>query len=137
MVTDAVRVRRSSADDQDGIKTLADANEASLGFILRPVLAGGIYRGWTAVAEQAGRVIGFVHYRHRQDFQTTLYEICVDEAFRRNGGGPSLVQALAPESKTLHKACIRIEAPGDLPADKFYQRLGSALAGTERANRAR
>jgi ribosomal protein S18 acetylase RimI-like enzyme len=135
MGVDNMRVRKARAEDLDAVKALADANKASLGFVLRPALAAGIQRDWLMVAERAGQVIGFVHYRHRQDSQTTLYEICVDEASRRNGVGRSLVQALAIESQALGRACIRLKSPADLLANKFYQQLGFELVGTEPGKR--
>ena len=67
MGVDNVRVRKARAEDLDAIKALADANKASLGFVLRPALAAGIEQEWLLVAERTGHVIGFVHYRHRQD----------------------------------------------------------------------
>lgn len=135
MGADNVRVRKARVEDLDAVKALADANKASLGFVLRPALAAGIQRDWLLIAERAGQVIGFVHYRHRQDSQTTLYEICVDEASRRNGVGRSLVRALAVESQSLGKARIRLKSPTDLLANKFYQQLGFELVGTEHGKR--
>jgi ribosomal protein S18 acetylase RimI-like enzyme len=131
MDTDKTRVRKACAEDLDSIKALADANKSSLGFVLRPALAAGIQRGWLLVAEHAGHVIGFLHYRHRQDSQTTLYEICVDKAWRGNGVGRSLVQALAAESEAMGKVRIRLKAPTDLPANVFYRQVGFILAGVE------
>ncbi len=69
-----VIVRKAQAEDLDAVKALADANRASLGFVLRPALADGIEAGWLLVAERGGRVIGFVHYRHRKDARTTIYQ---------------------------------------------------------------
>lgn len=135
MGDNSVHVRKARAEDLDAIKALADANKASLGFVLRPALAAGIERGWLLIAERAGQVIGFVHYRHRQDSQTTLYEICVDEASRRNGVGRSLVQALSAESQALGKACIRLKAPVDLSANEFYQQTGFALVNVHQGKR--
>lgn len=135
MGIDNMRVRKAQAEDLDAVKALADANKASLGFVLRSALAAGIQRDWLLVAERAGQVIGFVHYRHRQDSRTTLYEICVDEASRRNGVGRSLVQALAVESQSLGKACIWLKCPADLPANEFYGRLGFVLTAVEQGRR--
>jgi len=133
--TNWVCVRKAHADDLDAIKSLADANKASLGFVLRPALAAGIQQGWLLVAEQDEHVIGFVHYRHCRDTQTTLYEICVDEACRGNGVGRALVQALLAESATLGQAFIRLKAPVDLPANKFYQQLGFTLTDAKQGKR--
>jgi N-acetylglutamate synthase-like GNAT family acetyltransferase len=135
MGIDNVHVRKARVEDLDAIKALADANKASLGFVLRPVLAAGIQRDWLLVAERAGQVIGFVHHRHRQDSQTTLYEICVDEASRRNGVGRSLVQALTAESRSLGKIRVCLKAPADLPANEFYRQLGFALTDVQQGKR--
>jgi len=130
-----VCVRKACAEDLDAVKALADANKSALGFVLRPALAAGIQRGWLLVAEQVGQVIGFVHYRHRQDAQTTLYEICVGEAQRGNSVGRALVQALAAESEALGKLCIRLKAPADLPANEFYRQMGFTLVSVEQGKR--
>ena len=135
MGVDQVRVRKARVEDLDAVKALADANKSSLGFVLRPALAAGIQGDWLLVAERAGQVIGFVHYRHRQDSQTTLYEICVDEASRRSGVGRSLVQALTIESQALGKACIRLKAPTSLPANDFYRCLGFVLTDVQQGRR--
>jgi ribosomal protein S18 acetylase RimI-like enzyme len=141
MEPNGVRVRKACMEDLDAIKSLADANKVALGFVLRPALAAGVQRGWLLVAERAGQVaeqphvIGFVHYRHRRDAQTTLYEICVEEAWRGNGVGRALVRALLVESAARGKVCIRLKAPSDLPANKFYQQLGFTLADTEQGKR--
>jgi N-acetylglutamate synthase-like GNAT family acetyltransferase len=135
MSTDKIQVRKAHAEDLDAIKALADANKSALGFVLRPALAAGIERGWLLVAEYAGLVIGFIHYRHRQDSQTTLYEICVDKAWRGNDVGGSLVQGLAAESEALGKVRIRLKAPADLPANKFYRQMGFTLANVEQGKR--
>jgi len=135
MGIDEMLVRKARAEDLDAIKVLTDANKSSLGFVLRPALADGIQRGWLLVVEQAGQVIGFVHYRHRRDSRTTLYEICVDEAWRGNGVGRSLVQALAAESEALGKVCIRLKAPADLPANEFYRQTGFTLVNVQEGKR--
>jgi len=137
MDTNEVRVRKACAEDLDAVKALADANKSALGFVLRPALAAGIQRGWLLVAEQAGQVIGFIHYRHRQDSRTTLHEICVDETWRGNGVGRLLVQALAAESEALGKLCIRLKSPADLPANEFYRQMGFTLVGVEQGKRRR
>jgi GNAT superfamily N-acetyltransferase len=119
-------------EDLNSIKVLADANKAALGFVLRPALAAGIKKGWVLVAENCNqRIIGFVHYRHRQDSQTTLYEICLDEDWRGNGVGRSLIGALSDEAAILGKDRIRLKSPVDLSANGFYQALGFTLLGVE------
>lgn len=132
MANDVVQVRKAETNDLDSIKALADANRKTLGFVLRATLAVGIQRNWMLVAESSNCVlIGFVHYRHRQNSQTTLYEICVHEAYRYNGFGRALIQALVKESTTLGKADIYLKAPINIPANEFYRNMGFTSVGVD------
>lgn len=131
MKPEGVLARKATVGDLDSVRALANANRPALGFVPGPVLAAGIEHGWLIVAESRGQVVGFVHYRHRKDLQTTLYEICVDETWRRRGVGHLLIRALVAECTTLKKASLRLKCPEDLPANRFYQALGFLLAGKE------
>jgi N-acetylglutamate synthase-like GNAT family acetyltransferase len=127
-----VLIRRAESRDLNAIKRLADENRAALGFVLRPALAAAIEQGWVLVAEQAkGELVGFVHYRHRRDAQTTLHEICVADGFRTKGIGRRLVVTLVMEAAALEKTRIQLKAPVDIPANAFYQTVGFALERTE------
>jgi N-acetylglutamate synthase-like GNAT family acetyltransferase len=120
-------LRKANTADLDAIKRIADDNRQALGFIRRSALDSSVQNGWLIVAEDAGQIIGFVNYRHRQDRQTTLYEICVAEPKRRCGVGIALVKALSKESGALGKDRIRLKAPSDLPANIFYRNIGFTL----------
>jgi ribosomal protein S18 acetylase RimI-like enzyme len=78
------------------------------------------------VAEITDCIVGFVHCRHRRDFQTTLYEICVDQAHRRQGIGKALIQRLQEESICQGKTVICLKAPVGIAANDFYESLGFA-----------
>lgn len=132
MMDSDISIRRAEIQDLTSIKRLADNNRTTLGFVLRPALMAGIKQGWLLIAEQTnGELLGFIHYRHRRDMQTTLYEICVAQSFRRRGVGRALIEALARESAQLRKACIQLRAPVGIPANAFYQMTGFALDRTE------
>ncbi len=127
-----VSIRKAEIQDLAAIKQLADDNRPTLGFVLRPALLAGIKQGWLLIAEQTnGELLGFIHYRHRRDMQTTLYEICVVQSFRRRGVGRALVKALAREAAQLRKNCIQLRAPVGIAANAFYQMTGFALDRTE------
>lgn len=127
-----ILIRKADSADLDAIKQLADKNRATLGFVLRPALAAGIEQGWVMVAEKiSGELVGFVHFRHRRNQQTTLYEICIAEEHRTKGVGRQLVNALVIEATALGKACIQLRAPVDIPANAFYRTIGFVLDRTE------
>ena len=137
MIKTKIQYRKALLSDLDVIKNITDANRKSLGFVLRPALASAIRSGGILVAEHQGKVIGFVHYHHRRDHQTTLYEIWVDEYFRWNGVGKSLISKMFEEMKSKGKSLVRLKAPVDLPANMFYQNLGFELSKVEEGKRRR
>ncbi|HIQ06285.1 MAG TPA: N-acetyltransferase [Anaerolineae bacterium] len=128
-------IRKGRPSDLDAVKALADANKAAIGFVLRPALVAAIERGWLLVVEAEGAILGFANYRHRRDQQSTLYEICVAEPYRGQGIGRALMDALVAEAQALGKTWIQLKCPVDLPANRFYQRLGCELIGTEDGRR--
>lgn len=124
-------VRKATSDDLAAIKIIADSNKTALGFVTKPALLVGISRGWLLVAENESRIIGFVHYRHRRDGQTTVYEICVDQQFRGQGVGHLLIRSLIQEAQL----CICLKAVVGLPANGFYEHLGFELIRTEQGKK--
>ena len=103
-----------------GVKRLADENRENLRFVMRSALAFGIENQWLLVAVHQGHLLGFAHYRHRQDTQTTLYELCVQAQVRKQGIGKALVLAPRAQGKT----CLVLKTAVDLPANGFYEHLG-------------
>lgn len=126
-----ILIRKADSADLDAIKQLADNNTSTLGFVLRPSLIAGIEMRWLILAEISSEVVGFVHYRHRRDSQTTLYEICVAQGHRRKGIGKTLISVLIAESSARGKTHIRLKAPVDIQANDFYRAIGFTLMGME------
>lgn len=122
--TNRILVRKASEKDLDVVKTIADMHRHELGFVLRPALAKSITRQEVLLAENSVGVIGFVEYHHRMDDQTTLYHIAVNSAYRREGIGRALIDALISEARSLGKRKILLKCPIDLPVHGFYARLG-------------
>ena len=120
-------IRKATQDDLSAIKQIADANKATLGFVMRPALQEAIARHWLLVASMDNEIVGFCNYRHRRDGQTTVYEICVSEAHRGKGIGRALITTLAQECQS----CIRLKAIVDVPANRFYEHIGFVLVGVE------
>lgn len=98
--------------------SLFQRHRSELGFVNRAQCREGelltIQRGGETVAAALGN-----HCVRKP--QTTLYELAVDSAYRREGLGAQLVRQLARESP--HDKLVA-KCPADLPAVDFYQRTG-------------
>lgn len=123
-------IRKANLADIGTIKRIADANKDTLGFVTKPALQFGIEKGWLLVAEE-NNIAGFVHYRHRRNQQTTIYEICVDRSYRGQGIGRLLIDTLVTEARGLQKAYIQLKAIQNIPANIFYEKYGFSLVGVE------
>ena len=119
-----ILIRKATEDDLNSVKTLADAHRRELGFIRRPTLVEATRREEIIVALHSERLVGFVHYHHRRDEQTTLYDIVVTPDYRRTGLGRDLVHALMLESRAQKKQFIVLKCPEELAANAFYERIG-------------
>jgi len=123
-------IRKAKSRDIDQIKQIADNYRYELGFIPKSVLERDIQRGEIIVAENS-RIIGFVHYHHRKDDQTTLYHITVCKEYQGKKIGSILVNALINEARKYGKSRIRLKCPIDLEANKFYKKIGFQKVGIE------
>lgn len=119
-----ITIRKANENDLDAIKTLADAHRVELGFVRRPTLLEAIRRGEIIIAQNSKHIAGFVHYHHRRDTQTTLYDIAVKPDYRLAGIGKTLIYALISEAQTLGKQTILLKCPEELSANAFYASLG-------------
>lgn len=119
-----ITLLKATVDDLDALKTLADAHRRELGFVRRPTLLEAIKREEIIIAQNGTCLAGFVHYHHRRDTQTTLYDIVVAPNYRLVGVGKTLVQALVAETRVLGKQTLILKCPEELPANAFYAHLG-------------
>jgi N-acetylglutamate synthase-like GNAT family acetyltransferase len=129
--TSKVSIRKAAPEDLDAIKALADGNRHELGFVRRPALAEAIDRQEVLVAHNHKELTGFAVYRHRRDTQTTLYNVVVESAYRGQGVGRTLMDALRDEARLASKQVIRLKCPADLAANCFYKSVGYQLVGKE------
>jgi len=114
------------------MKAIADANRDEVGFINRAKILQAVNEERIIVAIVRTQVIGFVIFRHRKtDTQTTLSEICLDQAMRGQGYGRGLINALYRDCVEHSHAIIRLKCPVDLKANAFYEHLGFRKIATE------
>ncbi len=126
-----VLYRKAISADLEAIKSLADQHKNELGFVVRAAFAKSIDASEIILAlDENGAVLGFVHYHHRKDGQTTLYSIVVDEVHRRRGIGKRLVAELGEEARRKGQSFIFLKCPTELAANSFYRAGGFDLRST-------
>jgi len=130
-----MKVRWAHEKDIEAIKRLADNNRDAIGFVLRASLEERMRRGELLIAEQQGRIIGFVSFHHRRDGWTTIHELCVTKESHGQGVGRVLVEAVESEALRAHQNGVRLKCPLDLPANGFYARLGFTRVAVEEGKR--
>lgn len=127
-----ITLRKATEADVDKIKELVDKHKTELGFVMRPALISSIKSSELNVAvESEDSVIGLIHYRHRKDGQTTIYNIVVRSDYRRQSIGAHLIEQLQHEARELGQSVILLKCPTNLQANDFYKALNFALNMTE------
>jgi GNAT superfamily N-acetyltransferase len=120
----------SFAGDRDipEIKSIADTHRRELGFVLKAAFVDSAHRKAILVARNQanGELVGFVHFRHRRDKCTKVYQICVRAPYRRAGVGKALLGALGQDSIEVGSVVLKLHCPEDLSANSFYAALGFA-----------
>lgn len=127
----SVLFHKATLRDLDPIKGIADKHRTELGFVMRPSLEKSIHDHEIVVATSENVVVGFVHYHHRRDLQTTLYHLVVCSEYRFLGIGNNLVTKLTEEARALGKVYVLLKCPVTLASNAFYERIGFKLNGTE------
>ncbi len=116
-------VRLADIDDIDEIKKIADQYKKEIGFIVWPIFTNSAKAGELFVAFYQNQVAGFIRWHKRKDGWSTVYEICVDEKFRKLGIGNKLISRVPKP--------IRLKCPTDNQYNGFYRHLGFILTGQE------
>ena len=123
-----MEVRLIHSGHIDAVKSLADANRDSLGFMTHKKLEEIVEQKRGIVALQDDTVIGFVFFRHRKiDMQTTLSEICVQTDCRGQHVGTQLICGLIRDCEQRCREFIQLKCPVDLPSNEFYRKMGFRL----------
>lgn len=110
------------------IKKIADRFKHELGFVNSAGLE---------VAESKGELevlpnnIGFCHFHHRKDNQTTIYEIAILPERQREGWGRLLFYRVLASAIECKKSKIIAKCPVDLESNNFYKSLGFKLIATK------
>jgi len=120
------KVSFAEPSDIEAIKAMADLHRRELGFVLRPALGDAIERKWVLLARirTSGESVGFVHFRHRRDLYTKIYQICVVPLYRKQGVATQLLAALKHSARRAGQVILTLQCPEDLPANSFYRDTG-------------
>lgn len=116
----------ASENDIHGVKSIADlrANKRYLGFTNRAILGASIAKLELHVARINNKVVGFIRWHRRRDGWTTVYELCVDESYRRQGIGQQLMSVVGTGP-------VKLKCHSDNPAIRFYKYLGFKVVSIE------
>lgn len=129
-------LRKATLQDLDAIKQLMDEHRNELGFVIRAALERSIISSEIIVAiGDNEELLGFVHYHHRRDGQTTIYNIVVRQVQRRQGIGRKLLDELKLEASNLQQQFMFLKCPEQLPANKFYRDYGFLLTETQKGKK--
>ena len=120
----------ASLKDLRALKLLADRHKLELGFVLAPALQEGITNGQVYIIKRSSQVLAFVHFRHRRDAVTKIYQICVDCSAQRKGLGMAMLEAVRKDALQRGQVEITLMCPTDLLAKGFYKRMGFSLLQT-------
>lgn len=117
-------IRTANRRDLNAVNAMANSHRRELGFVRKVTLTASIDQNEILVAENNDQIVGFVHYHHRRDEQTTIYNIVISSQKRLHGIGKRLITALVRESRSLNKQWIVLKCPSELPANRFYRHIG-------------
>lgn len=114
-------VEFASPNDLDELKRIAHRFRKELGYIIGPILKQGIAERRIVVARVQGVLAGFIHFRHKKDLTTKIYQICVETSCQRSGVGTAMMEAIVNEAREKQQHLVSLYCPEDLDANKFYE----------------
>lgn len=123
-------VRFALERDIPAIQAIAYQYRDELGRVMRPALQESMARRSLLVAEQCGRVVGFVNYRARRDGGQTIYEIAVHKDFRGQKIGAGLLAAVP---RPVRLKCTEDNDRGNA----FYKAAGFEITRIEQGKKRR
>lgn len=103
-------------------KEIANQFKNELGFVNRAALEASSDRGELIVNSY-----GFIHFHHRKDKQTTIYELAVDKDYHGQGWGRLLFFKVLCEAIEKQQTSIFLKCPVDNVSNSFYSKIGFIL----------
>lgn len=112
-----VVIRPAREEDIPHIEKIFKANKKYLGFTKRVIMGVSIAKTELHVAVIKNKVVGFIRWHKRRDGWSTVYELCVDEFYRRWGIGRRLMRVIG-------SGPAKLKCHSKNPAMFFYKKLG-------------
>lgn len=128
-------IRKATLEDLKAIERLSDSEGDAVGWVMRPEIIRYINKLNIFVACDKDTVTGYLDYHYRKDLVAVLCIIVVDKAYRMQGIGKNLIQALIDEATHLEMKYILLKCPVDLPSNSFYKALGFELIRTDKGRK--
>lgn len=108
-------------------KSIANSFSKELGYVRLPALEESEKKGCLELLPD----IGFAHFHHRQNKQTTLYSLAVMKRKQKKGWGKLLLYRVLCAAIENGSNRVFLKCPQDLSSNQFYQSLGFQLVGVE------
>lgn len=118
-------------------KEIANQYKQELGFVNRAALEESLAKKELEVIVENDETIGFVHYHHRRDKQTTIYSIAVNKKRIKENWGRLLFYRVLCSSIENQCKFIVAKCPEDLSSNTFYSSLGFVLDRVEEGKKRR
>jgi N-acetylglutamate synthase-like GNAT family acetyltransferase len=114
------KVTYAGIEDLNWIKSLVDRHRKEFSFVNSAILTKALNN--SEILCISGK--GFLHFHHRRDARSTLYQICVIPEERRLGLGRLLVSAWEKHARKKGVVNLQLKCPIDLDSNGFYQQVG-------------
>lgn len=122
-----VAIFASKFDHVAEAKSIANKYKQELGFVNSAALVESDLKGCLEVIKG----IGFAHFHHRRDAQTTIYSLAVLKDKTRSGWGRLLFYRVLCSAIENGSKSIVAKCPEDLPSNQFYEAMGFNLRQSE------
>lgn len=131
----SVAVSTSKIDVVSEAKKIASKFSSELGFVSTAALKESFDKQCLDVIPG----VGFAHWHHRRDGQTTIYSLAVLKEAQKQGWGRllfyrvlcSLIECRNHFDRSASKFSIVAKCPENLPSNSFYRAMGFDLVATE------
>lgn len=122
-----VAISKAKFDKVASAKAITNQYKQELGFVNSAALAESEAKGCLEVIKD----VGFAHYHHRRDGQTTIYSLAVKKDRIGEGWGRLLFYRVLCSAIESGSTSVLAKCPDDLKSNGFYKAMGFQLESVE------